>query len=235
MSTEHMGSEGLSTQARERLSALADGEADAEDLQGALAAWRSATLRAGTCETWHAYHLIGDVMRSEDLARAGRDDAFLAGLRERLADEPVVVAPAPLPLAEPAAAVREQQAVANGRAALRRRRAWTAPVAAAAGVMAVAGVLVVTRLAPTEAPSPVLAQSPTAPLQAVSTGPAGAAGGLAAGQGAEPIIVTTANGPLVRDSRLEQYLSAHRQFGGSSALGVPSGFLRGATYDGANR
>ena len=38
-----------------------------------------------------------------------------------------------------------------------------------------------------------------------------------------------ADGQLVRDSRLDRYLAAHKQFGGSSVLGVPSGFLRSAT------
>jgi sigma-E factor negative regulatory protein RseA len=38
-----------------------------------------------------------------------------------------------------------------------------------------------------------------------------------------------ADGQLVRDARLQRYLAAHKQFGGSSALGVPSGFLRAAT------
>jgi sigma-E factor negative regulatory protein RseA len=38
-----------------------------------------------------------------------------------------------------------------------------------------------------------------------------------------------ADGKLIRDARLERYFAAHKQFGGSSALGVPSGFLRAAT------
>jgi sigma-E factor negative regulatory protein RseA len=36
---------------------------------------------------------------------------------------------------------------------------------------------------------------------------------------------------MIRDVRLQQYLAAHKQFGGSTALGVPSGFLRSATVD----
>ena len=31
------------------------------------------------------------------------------------------------------------------------------------------------------------------------------------------------------DAQSGRYVAAHMQFGGSSALGVPSGFLRGAT------
>ena len=39
------------------------------------------------------------------------------------------------------------------------------------------------------------------------------------------------SGRVIRDARLDQYLAAHKQFGGSSALGVPSGFLRSATFE----
>ena len=46
--------------------------------------------------SWHAYQLIGDVLRSEDLAaEPAADEAFLVALRARLADEPVVLAPQP--------------------------------------------------------------------------------------------------------------------------------------------
>ena len=39
------------------------------------------------------------------------------------------------------------------------------------------------------------------------------------------------DGRLVRDPRLDRYLAAHKQFAGTSALGVPSVFLRGETVD----
>ena len=45
---------------------------------------------------------------------------------------------------------------------------------------------------------------------------------------AEPQALV-ANGKLIRDARLDSYLAAHKQFAGTSALGVPSGFLRSAT------
>jgi sigma-E factor negative regulatory protein RseA len=119
---------------RAGLSALADGEARAAD--PACAGWRE---DAEARRTWHAYQLIGDVMRSDDLARpASRDAAFLAGLRERLAAEPAVLAPTPAAAAAPA----------------RRRQHWLLPVAAAAGFVVVAGVLVVARVSQPEAESP---------------------------------------------------------------------------------
>ncbi len=106
------------------LSALVDGDAQAAD--PACRLWRD---DESARRDWHAYHLIGDVMRSEELAgSAPRDAAFLAGVRARLAAEPVVLAPAP-------------QAVPP-----RRRQPWLLPVAAAAGFVMVAGVLVVARV-----------------------------------------------------------------------------------------
>lgn len=122
--------------AAEALSALMDGEVQdpAEVAQGCRA-WRDdVRLR----ESWHCYHLIGDVLRSDDLAAGvARDPGFLLGLRARLEVEPVVLAPSPRPVAARA-----------------RRWRWAAPAAVAAGFVAVAGVLVVTR-APEPGPAPV--------------------------------------------------------------------------------
>jgi len=220
------------TAARECLSAMADGELDdAAEVGHACAAWQA---KASHRATWHAYQLIGDVMRSDDLAsEAGRDAAFLGALRARLADEPVVLAPEPLQPAKLAAASR------------RARRSWRVPTAVAAGFVAVAGVLVVTRGAGTlsGAPAtPVLAQvqsqSQAQSLsQSQSLVPVAAAPQLvdvASVTPSDPAELVV-NGRLVRDVQLDRYLAAHKQFAGSSALGVPSAFLRSATADAASR
>lgn len=47
-----------------------------------------------------------------------------------------------------------------------------------------------------------------------------------------PIV---ADGKMIRDARLDRYLAAHKQFAGSSALGVPSTFLRSATVESGSR
>ena len=85
-----LGTENTS-RALEQLSALADGELDADASAHSCAHWRDdANARA----SWHAYHLIGDVLRSDELASdAQRDAGFLRTLRQRLAQEPVVMAP----------------------------------------------------------------------------------------------------------------------------------------------
>lgn len=202
-------------QGAEALSALVDGEADAGTAASLSARWRDeAALR----ERWHSYQLIGDVLRSEELAGGGRDAAFLQRLRAQLDREPVVLAPRADRVAEESAAALPRQRAAGG--GLRR---WATPVAVAAGFLAVIGSLAVTRLAGPQADAPQLAQAPVVPAEApqriVLSAPVDQ--------------VEPASGVLIRDARLDQYLAAHKQFGGSSALSVPSGFLRSATYDGA--
>lgn len=115
---------------RQKLSALMDGDCDDSQAAGACGLWRS---NPSARECWHTYHLIGDVMRSEELAHAPqRDAAFLSSLRSRLAEEPVPLAPGQAVQSPPLAS---------------RWRGWMAPAAAAAGFVAVAGVLLVTRVA----------------------------------------------------------------------------------------
>ena len=134
------------TEQRRCLSAAADGDTAAMD--AATRAWHDdANARA----TWHAYHLIGDVLRSADLAAApARDAAFLSSLRSKLATEPVLLAP-PQPVASK-----------------RPTSAWWMSAAVAAGFVVVAGVLVVARVsvAPTS-DSLVQAGGPGAAIQSV--------------------------------------------------------------------
>src|SRR6516225_2711560 len=99
---------------RRILSALADGDATDGEAARAFQAWRDdADARA----SWHTYQLIGDVLRSEDLAC------------EPAADEPVVLAPQPRAEAEPAAV---PMAVNAATAAARSRGRWQGPAVMAA-------------------------------------------------------------------------------------------------------
>ena len=68
---------------KELLSALVDGELHGEELEQALACAESAE----GCASWEIYHLVGDVLRSPDLAHHSQHD-LLSGLREKLAQEP---------------------------------------------------------------------------------------------------------------------------------------------------
>ena len=56
-----------------------------------------------------------------------------------------------------------------------------------------------------------------------------------ASTGAPGALVPTGATPMIRDSRLDQLLAAHRQLGGATALGNSSGFLRNATFEGPTR
>jgi sigma-E factor negative regulatory protein RseA len=182
------------------LSAMADGRLGDAEASRLCRDWRDdPELRV----TWHAYHLIGDVMRSDDLAKVPRhDEAFLRALRQRLVDEPVVMAPAATVAAMPSA---------------RRRRAWLAPAAVAAGFVAVAGVLVVTRMAdPTADRSGMLASGPAVPTGVVRV----SAGAMATA----PAAPAAVDDMLIRDARLDRYLEAHRQYG--SVTMVPGGVVR---------
>lgn len=183
---------------RALLSALVDGECDSA--RAGCDAWRE---HADARATWHSYHLIGDVLRSEDLAaRPQRDEAFLAALRSRLADEPVVLAPAAA--AAPAPAARS-----------RRAQAWLMPAAVAAGFVAVAGVLVVARLSGPQADAPQLAVG--APAQP---------GLRLAGNEAPVAAALVIEGRFVRDAQLDAYLRAHREAMGGAPVALPGGAPR---------
>jgi len=125
------------------LSALADGEAQSPEVARACAAWKD---QPDARATWHAYQLIGDVMRSDDLAHTSRGDAFLKNFRERLAQEPVVLAPSAAQAVKPAAVVAPAQQASQVQPL--RRRAWAGPMAVAAGFVMAVGALLSAR-APT--------------------------------------------------------------------------------------
>ncbi|MEP6739945.1 MAG: sigma-E factor negative regulatory protein [Caldimonas sp.] len=197
---------------RERLSALVDGELDGSGSAAACAAWRD---NAEVRRDWHAWLLIGDVLRSDDLASdAGRDAGFLAAVRVRLASEPVVLAPMPTA------------------ASHRRPSRWMLGSAAAAGFVLVVGTFAVLR--PGQVPAP--AASSLASADAARRAPATSSfreAALRQPAGADAAVVY--DGKVIRDARLDRYLAAHKQFTGTSALGVPSAFLRSATVDSTQR
>lgn len=69
---------------RDYISAFADGELPAADLELALAALREADGR----ETWRLYHEIGDVLRAEASGPPVLSPGFAERLAARLAAEP---------------------------------------------------------------------------------------------------------------------------------------------------
>jgi sigma-E factor negative regulatory protein RseA len=193
---------------RAALSALMDGDNSATDL--ACRAWRGdAAARAD----WHTYHLVGDLMRSDEYRADEAGDArFLAAVRARLADEPVVLAPTQA-AASPAPSMALTQA--------RRARRWMMPTAVAAGFVAVAGALMVTRVATSdEAATGTVAR---APAPAGSVVPASVAAPVVA---ASQVGVETA--PMIRSAELDRYLQAHRQYANGAMQVAPGGAVRNA-------
>lgn len=192
------------------VSRVLDGDAEPDCAERLCAHWRDdPSARAA----WHEYHLIGDVMRSQDLCTdPARDAAFLGRLRERLATEAPIVAP------NLVTDLRPRAGVTAGR--LRSMR-WMAPAAVAAGFVVVAGVLIVARTTSGDpAAAPMLASqgatgSTTAPTLRV----------------AAPVAETLTSmeqvdARLIRDARIDSYLQAHRDMRVSPVAASPGGALR---------
>lgn len=181
-----------------RLSALVDGEASEAECTALLQAWRQDTR---TRSDWQLYHLIGDVMRSDDLAQSPAEGArFAAAVTARLAAEPVVLAPAPV-----------AAAVVSRSVARSRRRLWSGSAAVAAGVFSVVGVTVMLRGTDNAAAPQQMAQAQAAPV-------AVAAPVVRANVGLRTDAVA-----LVRDPELDRYLQAHRQQVRGLGLASPEG------------
>ena len=197
---------------RRILSALADGDATDSEAARAFQAWRDdPDARA----SWHAYQLIGDVLRSDDLAaEPAADEAFLVALRARLATEPVVLAPQPRVEAQ---AVAQPVAV---NAAARSRARWQGPMAMAAGFLAVVGVLNVA------GPFRHGGNASVASNGAPASGPVLAATTSINNSG---LVLTSAQTPAQTKAAADQlapYLAAHRQSAMSGPFQMPGSDLR---------
>jgi sigma-E factor negative regulatory protein RseA len=207
----------------ELVSALADGQLCDEEFVRAVE-WVGSAHEARS--NWHAYHLVGDVMRTGEATTGIGDAAFLQRFRLRLAQEampssalgaPEFRVESPL-LVNPEGQNRFEEKGANDNFFYIRKLTAVAALA----VVAVIGWQVfgvwnlqpgATQLVQIPVPSSraevALQQSP------VTTG-------------AEPQV-------MIRDPHLDALLAAHRQFGGTSALQMPAGFLRNATFEGVAR
>ncbi|HEY0886298.1 MAG TPA: sigma-E factor negative regulatory protein [Ramlibacter sp.] len=95
-------------QTQELISALADGQLHGDAFARGV---ELAASDPAAREAWQAYHLIGDVLRSGELAVASSPSAFLERLQRRLQDEPPLV---PRAAPEVAAAPRREEAANDG-------------------------------------------------------------------------------------------------------------------------
>ena len=207
----------------ELLSALADGELSSQELAQALQMCAQDSSALGH---WAAYQAIGSVLRSQPEVGAMADTAFLGQFKQRLAkDTAINFADAAfaagiqsetptalvLPFKKPAlpAEVAVASEKAKGGAANDAVFRWKL-VAGFASLAAVSAIAWNAAGMVTPVDAPQLAQASPAVQQ---------------------VLVASPQGNMVRDARLEELLAAHKQMGGTSALQMPSGFLRNATFD----
>jgi sigma-E factor negative regulatory protein RseA len=139
---------------REMVSALADGQLAGEAFARGV---EIAATDAAARDAWHAYHLIGDVLRSGELARCAPADRFLGRLQQRLRDEQIAIETPAVQLSQ----VRAQSRGAANDSAFR----WKL-VAAAASVAAVSAIAWTVLAVPDKAAAPQLASAVGAPVLA---------------------------------------------------------------------
>lgn len=212
----------MQMKSNELLSALADGELKGEELANALRLCGDPQARGA----WHAYHVIGDVLRSPALAPAEDGERFLARFREQLSRESRAAAVPPVVL-EPRVESGHEAAAANDPVFRWKLAAGFASLAAVAAI----GWSSFTALQSEGISGPQLAAAQ--PAAGVPASVEAASVQLAP---AQPVEVAQ-GGPqvMIRDPRLDELLAAHKRFGGASALQLPAGFLRNATFEAPQR
>ena len=197
----------------EAISDLMDGQLEGADFAQTVQHLNESAVAR---RTWCTYHVVGDVLRSPDLAH-NADLAFLSRLRPRLDAEFSAGAPAPAVGGSAAPVSVAIEPAAND---ANFRWKWMAGVAS---VVAVASIgWNVLNFGGHGVDSTTLASTTLSAPQATTAGQTVATASFAAVQG-------DARAVMLRDPRLDQLLQAHRQWGGQSVM--PAGFLRNATYE----
>lgn len=205
---------------KERYSALLDGELNDQELDALLKS-------EDDFNDWGTYGLIGDVLRSPDLALSQvnlqKQDDFITSFRSRLQQEPLVVAPRSL-----------------RKSSRQHPSHWGAWLAASGfAVLVAVGIIYNVYDAPSQSG-----------LQ-VATGGNGSAGSspqvpntvensVAVVQAAHQTVlgieynrpgfhvVSTSKGDVLRDSQLEPYVRAHQQFSYNPELTIPVHYVQQA-------
>ena len=173
----------------DRMSALADGCLQGDDFALLMS---DLSARQALARAWHAYHVIGDVLRSDDLACAADDLGFLTRFEVRLASE--YVQPSRETSMPPPMVTEAATASAN---APSFRWHWLSGIV----VSALVSVVGIGFWNSTKPPSSAIAVNRN-----------------------EAQI-------MIRDPQLDAFMAAHQQLGGHSALQMPTGFLRNATFE----
>lgn len=160
---------------------------------------------------WHSLHLAGDILRGDFTANAtntAREAAFLDTFRANLAKEPRL-----LPL-DQHATVTSIRIVANTTANDSFFNwKWMGGLSAAAAVVAFSWNMVASTATAPNGSGAQLAQSAAQATTIAAT-----------------VATPSSAGVMLRNPQLDALIAAHNQAGGSSALQMPSGFLRSATF-----
>jgi len=196
----HTGSRG------ERLSALMDGEWQGEDSDAFIAA-----LDREDRAAWSDYHLIGDALRSDDLAlSASASRAFMSGFAARFENEAHIVAPS------------------ASRAAAQRKRFGLrlVPAFAVAAAAATLTWIVVPQLQGANTGLQNASQ-----IASLSSGDRSDDRVQRVAMASMPVAtaqpaVQDAN--IIRDASLDQYLEAHQQFAQQPSMGGAMPLIRAA-------
>ena len=203
----------------ERVSALVDGQLTGREFARSLD-WLQDDEEAR--QTWDTYHVLGHALRSNDALSRRHDDVFMARLQQALKKENgrQLIAPAVVSLVE------QLHPLANDASYTAKTESANEPFFNWKQVAGVALFAVVSLLGwqvsiglDSSSESPRLVQkSVDQPNTKV-----------------QPSTIVAESQVMIRDPQLDAFLAAHKQFGGTSALQTPTGFLRNATFDGAAR
>jgi len=203
---------------RELISALADGQLRDEDFARTVE-WVTQTEDARL--TWRTYHLVGDVLRSGEPVVSARDADFLQSLKLRLQQETPQLRhmiTTEFIANDPGVTGASVQNGSKYWSANDSRFRWKMLAGLASlSTVAVIGWQIFSGWGDLSG-AQQLAQVPVQVLQPE-------VGLTQPGVGAEPQR-------MIRDPQLDALLAAHKQFGGTSALQGPAGFLRNATFEG---
>jgi sigma-E factor negative regulatory protein RseA len=189
-------------QMQEMISALADGQLQGDACERVIHAVASDPQAQNT---WHTYHLIGDVLRTGNLPTGTAPAKFLAGFQVRL--ERAQPAAAAVAVSQPLAAVASRSVAANDGSFRWKMVAGFASLAAVGSIgWNVGGDLL-------RPPAAQLAAVPVPGVVAVAE---------------RPVMIRD---PRLD----EMLAAHRQLGVGASSLQMPAGFLRNATFEGASR
>lgn len=246
ITSDFQGDSGFAPQAAvqcAQLSALADGQLQGDAFADALALLDAdAQARA----TWHTFHVVADVLRSTELAACHKDAAFLARLKTTLQQEPCLKPSKPSkPSIDASSESGQMASIAVSHLEPRKAAAlvdcanepifrwkWVAGLSSVAAALAISWNLV-GGVAGSSGAAPEVQLTQVATLAPVSM--QAAAPAQAGNDVANNAADNAPNNLMLRNPQLDALIAAHSQLGGSSALQMPSGFLRSATFNGAAR